>query len=582
MITLLRIAALAAVLFSGTPAAQQENLQTAIERAQHLSVTESLPASQPVIDALMNRLEAATPRQRVEIQLLDIRNVALRGDYERAIERLKGLLGSISDPEQRLRALGLAANLGINSQRYEWGYAQLKSALELLPVSDDAVEQSNILSLAGFTHSMIGDHDRAVDYASQALAIAEQAESVAQRCRAGQRLAVAYRYAERMEAAGRIARQAIQTCGEVDNQVYLGTVELEMAYVALSNDDVAAAESWAEQGLERLRTAGWADGVVTGEMLLAEVASARGLHSEAVARARAVIDRIRDRALWKRKIRLHRLIATSLADMGDYAEAYRSMEDHTRAQQRFLDEDRARRLAILEVEFNVERTEQEVELLKEQQRVAELEAQARRQEARLRWLIAGFVAFLFLILVLLLVHVLRDRRHFRRLSQLDGLTLLSNHTRFFDTARLMIEESHRAGRPLVLVIGDIDHFKAVNDEFGHIAGDQALRRVARVLNDGFPDIGQVGRIGGEEFAVCIPDASLDDVLADLENVRRGLSKIDYGGNGKPLTMSFGVAALERDEPLEMLRRRADEALYRAKNGGRNSIVVAKDRSIDKR
>lgn len=580
MIPPLWAATLAAWLCWTPLQAQEPELQAELERAQHLSVTEAVPASQPVIDALMDRLEEATPYQRIEIELLDIRNLALQGDYDGAIDRLEGLLDTIGDTGQRLRALGLAANLGINSQRFEWGYTQLKAALELVPEGEDLVEQSNILSLAGFTHSMFGDHLRGTRYARQALTIAEEADSVSQRCRAGQRLTVAYRYAEQLDRAEAVAREALRTCREVDDQVYLGTVELEMAYFALARNDIDAAERWARQGLERLRTAVWADGIVTGESLLARIAAARGRHREAIDRARPLVDQVDRRRLWLQKSELLLLIATELAELEEFTEAFRTMEAHNEARQRFLDEDRARRLAILEVEFDVQRQEQELQLLREQQRVAELQAQSRRQQVRVRWMTYGFALFLFMILALLLIHVLRERRHYRRLSELDSLTRVSNHTRFFDTARMLVEESRRRGKPLVLALGDIDHFKQVNDEHGHIAGDKALREVARVLCDSFPGLGHVGRIGGEEFAVCVPDSETEPVLRQLEQVRENLAKIQYGGNGKPLTMSFGVAELAAGEALENLRKRADEALYEAKSGGRNSVVVAKGKQAD--
>jgi diguanylate cyclase (GGDEF)-like protein len=576
----LRTAMLLLALLGGSSFAQDDNLGEAIERARHLSVTEAVPASQPAIDALMKRLDEATPRQRVEIRLLHIRNLALQGDYGKAIDQIKELLGNPISDDQRLRALRLAANLGINVGQHEWGFAQLKSALELSGESDDLVERSRILSLAGFVHSIVGDHERAIDYATQSMTIAGQSGDKSQQCQAGQRLAVAYRYAERYEEAQVAARNALSLCLDVNDQVYTGTSELELGHLALERGDLAAARRWTDRGLERLRQAGWADGVLTGEHLQAQLAAERGESKQAIELAQVLIERTDERELWHRKSELHRLVAEQQAKREEFAEAYRHMVAHSEARDRFIDEDRSRRLAILEVEFDMQRQEQELELLREQKRVAELEAQSRRQQARVRWMATGFAVFLFLILVLLLIHVLRERRHYRRLSELDGLTRVSNHTRFFDTARMLVEESHRRSQPLVLALGDIDHFKQVNDEHGHIAGDKALRQVARVLCENFPGLGHVGRIGGEEFAVCIPDSQLEPVLERLEQVRNDLAEIQYGGNEKPLTMSFGVAELAPDEALESLRKRADEALYRAKGGGRNSVVVAEPQRVD--
>jgi len=566
--------ALALGLLATAAQAQDGDIAAAIEHARHLSVTEAVPASQPAIDALMDRLEEATPTQRAEIRLLHIRNLALQGSYNEAIDRLDDLLAGSLSNDHRLRALRLAANVGINMGRYEWGFTRLKAALELLAHTDSPAEETRILSLAGFVHSMVGDHERAIRYTTQAVEIARRTGEARNRCTATQPLSVAYRYAEQFERAEEAAFQALEYCREADDQVHLGIVELELAFLALERNELEAAERWINQGLERLRSAGWIDGVLTGEHLEARLAAARGKHAAAIEFAEPLIVRARERQFWDREAELHRLVASQLAEMDDFGAAYEHMVRHSDARKRFLDEDRNRRLAILEVEFDVERQEQELELLREQKRVAELEAQSRRQSARVRWMAAGFAGFLFVILVLLLIHVLRERRHFRRLSQLDGLTRVSNHTRFFDTARVLVEESHRGARPLVLAIGDIDHFKRVNDEHGHIAGDLALRQVARVLCENFPGPGHVGRIGGEEFAVCLPDGHVDRVAQQLERVRAELTAIDYGGAGKPLTMSFGVAALAPDEPLEQLRRRADEALYQAKHGGRDNVVVA--------
>ncbi len=577
---ILRALGLALALLVGGAQAQDEDIAEAIERARHLSVTEAVPASQPAIDALMERLDEATPGQRAEIRLLHIRNLALRGENSEAIDRLESLLASSLSDDQRLRAFRLAANVGINMGQYEWGFKRLQAALELLPHTDIPAEEVPILTLAGFVHSMVGNHERAIRYSKQALEIAERTENIRRRCTAGQALAVAFRYAEQFERAQAAATAALENCRGANDQVYLGVVELELAYVALEHGELDTAERWINQGLERLRKAVWVDGVLTGEHLKARLAAARGQHEAAIELAEPLIERVRERQFWEREAALHRLVASQVAEMGAFAEAYEHMVAHSEARERFLDEDRNRRLAILEVEFDVQRQEQELELLREQKRVAELEAQSRRQQARMRWLAAGFALFLFLILVLLLIHVLRERRHYRRLSELDGLTRVSNHTRFFDTARMLVEESHRRGQPLVLALGDIDHFKQVNDEHGHMTGDKALRQVARVLCTNFPGLGHVGRIGGEEFAICVPDSQLEPVLGQLEQVRKDLAEIQYGGNGKPLTMSFGVAELVAGEALENLRKRADEALYEAKSRGRNTVVVADKKGAD--
>jgi diguanylate cyclase (GGDEF)-like protein len=244
------------------------------------------------------------------------------------------------------------------------------------------------------------------------------------------------------------------------------------------------------------------------------------------------------------------------------------------ARHRLLDQDRARQLAHLQVVFDTRSKQQELALLQEEHRAAELESQSRSAGRRLRWLASGVAALALVALLLVLAHVLRGRHHFRRLSRLDSLTRLANHTRFFEAAADLVRQSHGSESPVTLIIGDIDHFKLVNDRFGHIAGDRTLKAVARALRAGCPEDALIGRIGGEEFAVCLPDSSTESIERLLVEWRRALSRIDCGGDDWPLTMSFGVARAGPAESLAALRLRADEALYRAKRSGRDQVVFA--------
>lgn len=555
-------------------AGESGDLADAIEQARHLSVTEAVRASQPKIDELMQRLDEATPRQRIEIQLLDIRNQALQGGYAEAIESLQALLDTGLDDDQKLRALHLAANLGINTGRYESGFRQLISALELIPRAGGPVEASQVFGLAAFAHSLTGDHKRALRYANRGLQLARESGSVRQQCLAGQGLSVAHRYAEQFERAEVAARTARERCRQANDQVHLGTVELELAYLALEDGNLDAAQTWIEDGMRRLREAGWADGILTAEALRARLAAARGNPNRAIELAERLVDRVEAREFWARKADLHALLAEQYAGLGRFRIAYDHRVRQLESRKRALDDDRRRRMAMLEVTFDIGRREQELALLRGQQRVSKLEAESQRQRARYRTILAALGIAALVMLMLILGHVLRDRRHFRRLSRIDGLTRVNNHTRFFDTARRMVEQAHHGSHPLVLVLGDIDHFKRVNDQYGHIAGDRVLRAVARLLCDHFPGKAQVGRIGGEEFAVCLLGADMDAVLAGLDGFRKALATIDYGNSADRLSMSFGIAQLESRESLERLRERADKALYRAKRGGRDTVVAA--------
>ena len=131
----------------------------------------------------------------------------------------------------------------------------------------------------------------------------------------------------------------------------------------------------------------------------------------------------------------------------------------------------------------------------------------------------------------------------------------------------------RRGQPFSLLIGDLDHFKAVNDKLGHMGGDMALERVAAGFNAERRGMDSVARIGGEEFAVLMPETDKKNAVIAAERFRQSI-RSTFRGRPVELTMSLGVAAFPHDgESWEQLLDAADSALYEAKDAGRDQVVA---------
>lgn len=163
----------------------------------------------------------------------------------------------------------------------------------------------------------------------------------------------------------------------------------------------------------------------------------------------------------------------------------------------------------------------------------------------------------------------------RKMMDRDGLTGLLNQGRFIDRLRHEMERCRRTGAELSLVFVDIDHFKSVNDTYGHICGDHVLRTLARVLSIGLRQIDTVGRYGGEEFAVLLHNTAPEAACGPLERIRRNFSQLEFRGKDAPffVTFSAGIAGSRRYSTTEDLIFAADQNMYRAKAAGRNRIVV---------
>jgi diguanylate cyclase (GGDEF)-like protein len=173
------------------------------------------------------------------------------------------------------------------------------------------------------------------------------------------------------------------------------------------------------------------------------------------------------------------------------------------------------------------------------------------------------------------------RRRIEELSRRDALTGLTNRRWLDEVLRLEVERSRRYVAPLSLVMVDLDLFKEVNDSFGHVVGDQVLKSVAEALEGAVRMTDVVGRYGGEEFLVLLPNTELEQARLLAERMRAGLHLMPVTFRPEAVTASFGVAQWSAEDNVASLVDRADEALYEAKQGGRDRVVARHESSKEK-
>ncbi|MEA2899052.1 MAG: hypothetical protein QOJ84_4667, partial [Bradyrhizobium sp.] len=169
----------------------------------------------------------------------------------------------------------------------------------------------------------------------------------------------------------------------------------------------------------------------------------------------------------------------------------------------------------------------------------------------------------------------RTVRAHKTAASLDPLTGMFNRRGFAEATARMIEREAAAGRPATVMIFDIDHFKSINDRFGHPAGDEILKLFAAVVTNTLRITDLSGRIGGEEFAALLP-CSMGEALIAAERVREAFAASGIAVDDAPVdtTVSIGVAGGPAFTELDVLLAAADTALYQAKRGGRNRVQAA--------
>lgn len=166
----------------------------------------------------------------------------------------------------------------------------------------------------------------------------------------------------------------------------------------------------------------------------------------------------------------------------------------------------------------------------------------------------------------------RLQEQLKSLAEHDDLTGVSNRRKLMKELEERLQETRRYGTALALLLLDIDYFKSINDAHGHLVGDQVLRELVSILSDNIREPDLLARFGGEEFAVLMPNTSVEQAEKAAERLREAVSRHRFNKEGKTvrLTISLGVSICRSDDPdITRILQRADSALYEAKEQGRN-------------
>ncbi|RAK09331.1 diguanylate cyclase (GGDEF)-like protein [Halanaerobium saccharolyticum] len=183
------------------------------------------------------------------------------------------------------------------------------------------------------------------------------------------------------------------------------------------------------------------------------------------------------------------------------------------------------------------------------------------------------ISFIFLVLtIILLTIIFANNNKLRFLAHNDQLTGVSNRRDLTNILEKEYERNQRYNNTFSFIIFDIDHFKIINDNYGHNTGDRILKELSNLVNTNIRKSDYFGRWGGEEFVVIAPENNLKSAEKLAEKLRREIDKYNFI-NERNVTASFGVAEISADENIDNLIKRADDALYRAKQNGRNRVEV---------
>jgi len=554
--------------------------------ATEAAAADSLPALLDVADSIKTsdhgtfvkllqqmepQLGQLSPAQQWHLRYLKAWDVAYYGDYERAGGLLDEVIAQNVDPTLRFRATATSINILGIGHRYEEAFTRLDKLVGQLPQITDKRARLQGLGEAAQLLVAAGQYDLAGQYAEQMLQNLPPGEGP---CK-GLFFKAEAAYRSNKTDAREQLDQAIDRCVSVGETVYANTLRAELAVADLERGEATQAIAVLMRNYADVQHDGYQTLIAQFDAALAKAHLSLGNLAEARKHALAAVQNSIKGEYTAPLGMAYQVLYRVARKQGDLAAALAYLEQYMAADKGYLDDVSAKALAYQVVKQQVLSGRLQLDTLNKQNQILQLQQALDRKavEASRLYIVLLLMALGFI--TLWIYRLKRSQLRFMWLSRLDSLTGICNRKHFIEEAEQALQQAVRTRQPAALLILDLDHFKLINDTFGHGVGDHVLKHIVEACRPllGARDV--FGRLGGEEFAVLLPDCSPDQALARAERLRGAIGTLSpLEGGELTVSASFGVADTHSaGYDVSELLVRADHALYRAKSEGRNRVVA---------
>lgn len=534
--------------------------------------TADLDQFQRLLEKLDNAAADATPAQREYLALLQGYGLLLSGQPDTATGRLRPLLEEAKDPTVRYRAGALLANTYAITRQFEDGLRALDRYLPLSAEVREREARHHGLLAAGILYNQVGEHALANSMARQVLSDQPVGRNG---CIAGNLVIEAQLTAETVPDVSEVLA-GIDACVNAGEPMLEGFTRSYLARVHHAQGRTAEAVRALEEFLTTVEDAGYPVLVGVYHSLLAEYRMQMGEPDAAEHHANEAVVHATSIARSMPLVAAYRTLSEIAERRGDIAEALRRHRQYADVSQAYLNDVRAREMAYRTVREQAVKQAQEIELLHQRNELLGLQQQVAAQRARNRGALAGLLVLLLASTVYWGLKTKRVQMRLQRMARFDMLTGIRNRHYFTEQAAALLARCAHDHLPAAMVMFDLDHFKQVNDRFGHAAGDWVLAQVAASCSSALRSVDCFGRMGGEEFAILLPGCDVRAAARISSDLRARLARIDCCQTGHRFTVSasFGVTdtAISGYDVTQLLSH-ADKAMYRSKRAGRNRVVT---------
>lgn len=542
-----------------------EDAATLLARADELKT--SHPAEfADLLDVLRARHAELAPAERHYLEFLLGWRAGYTGHYDTALAGLRAVIAQTDDFDLRFRARAAVVNLLSLSRRYDPLFEELEQLLADLPHVTTPAARRQGLAVLGVVYNQMAQYELGLRYADQLLAENPDGRFG---CIARQLRIEALYETDRLTAGSQVLADGMAACHAAGERLYAGLIAADAARLLRAAGRLEEAIALLERSYAAARGTGYARLLAELDALLAEAhwenGNVQAAHKFA---GRALRDGVQNH-FTEPTITAYRLLYRIARERGDVAAALEYHERYAAADKGWLDDVSARELAYARVRHQAEATRLELAALNQQNDLLKLERENARLYIVLLCVCSGFLA-------LWGYRIKRSQLHFMRLARIDSLTGIASRPHFLDLAAQALDDARRRGQEVCIVLCDLDHFKAINDRFGHATGDYVLKQVVQSCGRHLRRGEIFGRFGGEEFGIVLPDCGPYQARERCEQLRVAIAEVaaDPGSMVTAVSASFGIAASATSGyELRQLLAHADAALYLAKDAGRNRVML---------
>jgi diguanylate cyclase (GGDEF)-like protein len=514
-----------------------------------------------------------TDKQLAHLRYLEAWQVAYAGDYDAATPLLEAVAGSSPDKVLRFRATATLINILGIAHRYQDAFSRLTELTDMLPGVTDPQARLQGLGEAAQMLATAGQYDLAADYADRMIQSTPAGDSA---CKGTFIKLHALFRGKRIDGNDRRYARGIADCEAAGENLIANALRADVADTAIRNGRPKDAIEVLEKHYAEVLRDSYPSLTSQVESLLAQAywdaenTEAAGKYANAAVKSAPGGDYSEPFAA---ALRTLYLIARQ---RGDYQAATQWLERYMQADKGYLDDVSARALAYQMVKQQVVSSRMEADALDRQNQILHLQREVDRRSIETSRLYIVLLLTIAAGIALWLIRTKRAQLRFMRMARRDSLTGISNRQHFVDQAQQSLLACQKAGKPSCLILFDLDHFKLVNDTYGHSEGDWVLLRVVAECRDHLLQDDVFGRLGGEEFGILLPGADEAEGAKRAELIRAAIASPPAGGPSSAcVTASFGIACTRRHgADLDRLLVVADEALYEGKSAGRDRVVVA--------